>query len=78
VRRLESNEARTAIELSQLVASLLFILLYVWSTYVPEEPGGWRSWLDLALCCVFAADYLYRITVGAHGGGMGCTACLGA
>lgn len=30
---------------------------------VPETPGSWRSRLDLALCCVFAADYVYRITV---------------
>lgn len=47
----------------RLVASLLFILLYVWSTYVPEAPGSWRHWLDLVLCCVFAVDYVYRITV---------------
>jgi len=55
---------RTAVEASQLIASLLFILLYVWSTYVPEAPGSWRYYLDLGLCCVFAVDYLYRITVG--------------
>lgn len=30
---------------------------------MPEAPGGWRHALDVALCCVFAADYVYRLTV---------------
>lgn len=37
-RRLASGEARNVLEAAQLIASLLFILLYVWSTY-----GGRRT-----------------------------------
>jgi hypothetical protein len=63
LRRLTGGEARAVLEAAQLGASVLFILLYVWSTYVPEAPGSWRYWLDLGLCAFFFADYVYRITV---------------
>lgn len=67
-RRLAGGQLRNVLEASQLAASVLFILLYVWSTYVPEAPGSWRYWLDLVLCCVFFADYVYRITASLTGG----------
>ncbi|KIZ04242.1 Potassium channel subfamily T member 2, partial [Monoraphidium neglectum] len=67
LRRLTGGEARAVLEAAQLGASVLFILLYVWSTYVPEAPGSWRYWLDLGLCAFFFADYVYRITAGSGG-----------
>jgi hypothetical protein len=50
-RRLAAEvDHRLLMEGAQLVASLLFILLYVWSTYQPAIPGSWRYWLVSPAC----------------------------
>ena len=46
----------------QLLASLLYVTLYVWSTYTPAPPGGVRHLLDLGLCCFFAAELVARVS----------------
>ncbi|KAF8071241.1 Kcnt2 [Scenedesmus sp. PABB004] len=64
---LEEPEARLVLEGCQLLACLLFVLLYVWSTYSPVVPGEPRWWLDMGLCLVFAADWAQRlVTSSAH------------
>ncbi|WIA12208.1 hypothetical protein OEZ85_012277 [Tetradesmus obliquus] len=60
---LAEPESKLLLEGVQLGACLLFILLYIWSTYSPVVPGGGRWWCDLLLCMVFAADYTHRIMV---------------
>jgi hypothetical protein len=35
-------------------------VLYIWSTYVPEVKGSFRYYLDLALCAVFAVEFVMR------------------
>jgi hypothetical protein len=56
-------DVRLVVQGGQLVASLLFIVLYVWSTYSPALPGSARHQLDLLLCLVFACDYVFRVAV---------------
>lgn len=58
-------DVRLVVQGGQLVASLMFIVLYVWSTYSPALPGSARHQLDLLLCLVFACDYVFRIAVSA-------------
>lgn len=53
--------ARQLMVLFQLVASVLFVLLYIWSTYHPFTFGSLPHVLDLGLAAVFAADYCNRI-----------------
>ena len=57
------SEVKTAMQALQFAASLLFVILYVWSTYSTPQPFTWRSNLDLLLCAIFALDYLVRFTV---------------
>ena len=45
----------------QLIASLLSVVLYVWSTYSAATPGGFRHLLDLGLCCFFATELGLRV-----------------
>ena len=56
-------EVKTALQIGQLAASLLFVVLYVWSTYKAPPPLSWRFNLDLLLCATFALDYLLRFLV---------------
>ena len=58
-------EVKRTLQVSQFAASLLFVVLYVWSTYSSPQPFSWRANLDLFLCVVFAIDYLMRFTVSA-------------
>lgn len=50
---------------SQLVASILFVVLYVWGTYSAPVAGSWRYGLDTGLSVFFAIDYIGRLKVGA-------------
>jgi hypothetical protein len=59
----DKPDVRLVVQSAQLLASLLFIVLYVWSTYTPALPGSPRHQLDLLLCLVFACDYVFRIAV---------------
>lgn len=59
-------EVKTALQIGQFAASLLFVVLYVWATYKAPQPFSWRFNLDLLLCAVFAVDYLLRFLVGAE------------
>ncbi len=63
------TDARLVLEGAQLAASLLFIGLYVHSTYHPMLPGTPLYWLDVVLCCIFAADYVHRLMVSAANSG---------
>lgn len=45
----------------QLVACLLFIVLYVWGTYSPALPGSLRYNVDLCISFLFMLDYAGRI-----------------
>lgn len=56
-------EVKTALQIGQFAASLLFVVLYVWATYKAPAPLSWRFNLDLFLCGVFAIDYLLRFLV---------------
>lgn len=65
----------------QLLASLLYVSLYVWSTYIPASPGGLRHLLDLGLCCFFAAELTARVSgwnpyVGRVGGSCYALLCV--
>ncbi|KAK9808990.1 hypothetical protein WJX72_007481 [[Myrmecia] bisecta] len=53
-------ELRQALQLGQFAASLMFVVLYVWSTYSTPAPFSARYNLDLFLCFVFAVDYAFR------------------
>ena len=48
----------------QLCSSLLFVVLYVWSTYNYPIRGSLRYNVDIALSCFFAVDYFLRLAVG--------------
>lgn len=50
-------------QLGQIVASLLFVVLYVWSTYSAPSHSSWRYKLDLSLCVLFAVEYAFRVLV---------------
>lgn len=52
-----------ALQYVQVAASLLFVVLYVWSTYSPPVPHSARANLDLILCAIFAGEYLHRLLV---------------
>ena len=45
----------------QFVASILFVGLYVLDTYSAPVRGSPRYYLELLLCCVFAAEYVHRL-----------------
>ena len=56
-----SRAGRAAARGVSVGSSLLFVALYVWSTYSPPPPGSARAAADAALCVIFAADYVIRL-----------------
>jgi len=46
----------------QLLASLLSIMLFIWSTYDAATPGSLRHLMDLGLCCFFATELGFRVS----------------
>ena len=56
-----SPAGRAAAQALSVGSSLLFVALYVWSTYSPPPPGSARAAADAGLCVVFAADYIIRL-----------------
>lgn len=62
LRRLSTNPAVvSSVQAFYLFTSLLFVVLYVWSTYSIPTRGSLRYNLDIALSCFFAIDYCCRI-----------------
>jgi hypothetical protein len=51
------------LQFGQFTASLLFVVLYVWSTYSTPAPFSVRYNMDLALCALFATEFLWRLFV---------------
>ena len=49
----------------QILSSLTFVVLYVWGTYSAPKPFSWRFNLDIALCALFATEWLWRLVVRA-------------
>ena len=56
-------EVRALLQAFQVVASMLFVVLYVWSTYSTPAPGSLRYNADMLLCAVFAAEFIARFVV---------------
>lgn len=59
----DSPTVRSVLYLAQFASSLLFVVLYIWSTYSPPPPWTVRWNLDLALCFFFGFDYCWRLAV---------------
>lgn len=59
----DQPEAKTLIQAAQFASTLLFVVLYIWSTYSPPPLWSIRYNLDLFLCIVFAIDYVSRFLV---------------
>ena len=59
----DQPEAKTAVQAAQFASTLLFVVLYIWSTYSPPALWSVRYNLDLMLCCMFAVDYISRFLV---------------
>lgn len=59
----EQPQAKTLLQAAQFASTVLFVVLYIWSTY--STPALWsvRYNLDLLLCCMFAIDWLSRFAV---------------
>ena len=60
---LEQPEAKTLVQALQFASTLLFVVLYIWSTYSPPPLWSLRYNLDLFLCAMFAIDYISRFVV---------------
>ena len=58
-------EIRRLLQAVQFSASLIFVVLYIWSTYSSPAPWSWRYNLDLFLCAIFAVDWVSRVMVRA-------------
>lgn len=58
----DQPEAKTIMQATQFASTLLFVVLYIWSTYSPPPPWSIRYNLDLFLCLMFAVDYVSRFT----------------
>ncbi|BDA48910.1 probable potassium channel subfamily T member 2 at N-terminal half [Coccomyxa sp. Obi] len=58
---LRMPEVRAVLQFGQFIASLLFVILYVWSTYSTPAPFSIRYNLDLMLCVLFATEFLFRL-----------------
>lgn len=56
-------EAKTVMQATQFASTLLFVVLYIWSTYSPPPLWSIRYNLDLFLCLMFAVDYVSRFWV---------------
>ena len=67
---------RALMQLGQVVASLAFVVLYVWSTYSTPVPGSLRHSADILLCGVFAAEFVARLLVGTCVPSPICMMCL--
>ena len=63
----DTMEFRMLMQVTQLGASVLFVVLYIWSTYVPPAVGSLRNVLDVFLCAVFALEYALRVAVSSRG-----------
>ena len=59
----DQPEAKTVIQAAQFASTLLFVVLYIWSTYSPPPLWSIRYNLDLFLCIMFAIDYFSRLVV---------------
>ncbi|GAB4817363.1 hypothetical protein N2152v2_004409 [Parachlorella kessleri] len=57
----ENTELRTAMQFAQFVASMLFVVLYVWGTYSAPAPSSFRYRLDVLLCVLFGVEYVHRL-----------------
>ncbi|KAL3142086.1 hypothetical protein ABBQ32_004709 [Trebouxia sp. C0010 RCD-2024] len=57
----DQPEAKTLIQAAQFASTLLFVVLYIWSTYSPPPLWSLRYNLDLFLCIMFAIDYISRL-----------------
>ena len=57
------SRARAPPQVGQMAASLVFVGLYIWSTYTPAPRGSWRHGADLALSALFAGDLVLRLRV---------------
>ncbi len=62
-QRLRSAELRGALQLLQFGSSVVFVCLYVASTYSAPAPFSLRYNIDILLCLLFAADYVARVVV---------------
>ena len=62
----EAPEAKRALQVLQALSSLLFVVLYVWSTYSSPAPHSLRANADLALCTVFAVEWMARFAVSSR------------
>ena len=60
---LDQPEAKTIMQAAQFGSTLLFVVLYIWSTYSPPPLWSLRYNLDLFLCAMFAVDYISRFLV---------------
>ena len=60
-RASDALPTRLAFQAFQFVASLAFVGLYVWSTYSQPARYSWRYFMELALCIIFALEYLHRL-----------------
>ena len=56
-------EIRALFRFLQILSSLLFVVLYVWGTYSTPKPFSWRFNMDIALCALFATEFLWRLLV---------------
>ena len=56
-------EIRALFRFLQILSSLLFVVLYVWGTYSAPKPFSWRFNLDIALCALFATEFVWRLLV---------------
>ncbi|KAL4448241.1 hypothetical protein ABPG75_005460 [Micractinium tetrahymenae] len=52
---------RLAAQFLQFVLAIVFVALYIYATYSPPAPDSVRAQVDLALCGVFALEYLHRM-----------------
>lgn len=59
----EQPHAKTVVQAAQFASTVLFVVLYIWSTYSTPALWSTRYNLDLTLCCMFAIDYLSRFVV---------------
>lgn len=59
-------EIKSIMRFMQILSSMLFVVLYVWGTYSTPRPFSWRFNLDIALCALFATEWLWRLVVSQY------------
>lgn len=59
-------EIKAIMRFMQILSSMLFVVLYVWGTYSTPRPFSWRFNLDIALCALFATEWLWRLVVSQY------------